>query len=78
MRLLAVNNKSNKTNSEKRILYFSHIRLQKQHSSLTITLSMELAKTQCYEFECFEDDYSLTISMQGCRINTRKFNTKGT
>ena len=36
MRLLAVNNKSNKTNSEKRILYFSwigHIRVQKQHSS---------------------------------------------
>ena len=42
----------------------------------SITLSMELAKTQCYEFECFEDNYSLTISMQGCRINTRKFNTK--
>ena len=21
---------------------------------------MELAKTQCYEFECFEDNYSLT------------------
>ena len=35
----------------------------------SITLSMELAKTQCYEFECFEDNYSLTISMQGCRIN---------
>ena len=28
----------------------------------SITLSMELAKTQCYEFECFEDSYSLTIS----------------
>ena len=42
------------------------------------TLSMELAKTQCYEFECFEDNYSLTISLQGCRINTRKFNTGGT
>ena len=27
----------------------------------SITLSMELAKTQCYEFECFEDNYSLTI-----------------
>ena len=38
----------------------------------SITLSMELAKTQCYEFECFEDNYSLTISPQGCRINTRK------
>ena len=24
----------------------------------SITLSMELAKTQCYEFECFEDNYS--------------------
>ena len=44
----------------------------------TITLSMELAKTQCYEFECFEDNYSLTISTQGCRINTRKFDIKGT
>ena len=43
----------------------------------SITLSMELAKTQCYEFECFEDNYSLTISTQaGCRINTRKINTK--
>ena len=41
-------------------------------------LSIELAKTQCYEFECFEDNYSLTISMQGRRINTRKFNTRGT
>ena len=40
----------------------------------SITLSMELAKTQSHEFECFEDNYSLTISMQGCRINTRKFN----
>ena len=44
----------------------------------SITLSMELAKTQCYEFECFEDNYSLTISTHGFRINTRKFNTKGT
>ena len=44
----------------------------------SITLSMELAKTQSHEFECFEDNYSLTISTQGCRINTRKFNTKGT
>ena len=41
-------------------------------------LSMELAKTQCYEFQCFEDNYSLTISTQGCRISTRKFNTKAT
>ena len=43
-------------------------------------MSIELAKTQCtcYEFECFEDNYSLTISAQGCRINTRKFNTRGT
>ena len=44
----------------------------------SITLSMELVKTQCYEFECFEDNYLLTISTQGRRINTRKFNTKGT
>ena len=45
----------------------------------SITLSMELVKTQCYEFECFEDNYSLTISCtQGCRINKRKFNAKGT
>ena len=43
----------------------------------SITLSMELAKTQGYEFECFEGNYSLTFSMQGCRINIRKFNTKG-
>ena len=39
-------------------------------------MSMELAKTQCYEFKCFEDNYSLTISTQGCPINTRKINTK--
>ena len=44
----------------------------------SITLSMELTKTQRYEFECFEDNYSLTISKQGCRINTRNFNTKET
>ena len=44
----------------------------------SITLRMELAKTQSREFECFEDNYSLTISTQGCRINTRKFDTKGT
>ena len=44
----------------------------------SITLSMELAKTQSHEFECFEDNYSLTISTQGCGINKRKFNTKGT
>ena len=43
----------------------------------SITLSMELTKNQSHEFECFEDNYSLTISTQGCRINTRKFNTKG-
>ena len=30
----------------------------------SITLSMELAETQCYEFECFEDSYSLTITTQ--------------
>ena len=44
----------------------------------SIALSMELAKTQSHEFECFEDNYSLAISTQGCRINARKFNTKGT
>ena len=44
----------------------------------SVTLSMELVKIQCYEFECFEDNYSLTFRTQGCRINTRKFNTKGT
>ena len=26
----------------------------------SITLSMELAKTQCYKFKCFEDNYLLT------------------
>ena len=30
----------------------------------SITLKMELAKTQCYELECFEDNYSLTTSTQ--------------
>ena len=35
----------------------------------SITLSMELPKTQSHEFECFEDNYSLTISTQGCRIS---------
>ena len=44
----------------------------------SITLSMELVKTQCYEFECFKDNYSLTISPQGCQISTRKFNTSRT
>ena len=42
----------------------------------SITLSMELVKPDSHEFECFEDNYSLTVSTQGCRINTRKFNTK--
>ena len=92
MRLLAVNNKSNKTNSEKRILYFSqshqasktawqsHVLIKEMQGmgKESITLSMELAKTQCYEFECFEDNYSLTISTQRCRINSRKFNSKET
>ena len=40
MRLLVVNNKSNKTNSEKRILHFSYISLQKQHSSLMYWLKI--------------------------------------
>ena len=39
---------------------------------------MEFAKIQCYEFECFDDHYSLTISTQGCWINPRKVNTKKT
>ena len=30
-----------------------------RHGKELITSSMELAKTQCYEFECFEDNYSL-------------------
>ena len=38
----------------------------------SITLSMEFfseqAKTQCYEFKCSEDNYSLTISTQGYRV----------
>ena len=34
----------------------------------SITLTMELAKTQSHEFECFEENYSLTISTQGRRI----------
>ena len=42
----------------------------------SITLSMEVAKTQSHEFECFEDNYSLTISTQGCRINTRSLTPK--
>ena len=40
MRILAVKNKSNKTNSEKGILYFSYIRLEKQHSSLMYWLKI--------------------------------------
>ena len=44
----------------------------------SIMLSMESAKTQCYEFECFEDNSALTISTQGCRINTAKIDTKKT
>ena len=28
----------------------------------SITLRMELAKTQCYEFECFEDNYYLGVA----------------
>ena len=40
VRLLVVNNKSNQTNSEKRILYFSYTRLQKQHSSLMYWLKI--------------------------------------
>ena len=35
-----MNNKSNKTNSDKTILYFSYIRLQKQHSSVMYLLKI--------------------------------------
>ena len=43
----------------------------------SITLSMELAKTQCYEFEGFEDNYSLTSARRpGCRINMQGFKTQ--
>ena len=42
----------------------------------SITLNMELPKTQCYEFECFEDNFSLTISTQGCRINSTQGSLK--
>ena len=73
-----MNNKSNKTNSKKRILYFSQshqasktaqqsrvlIKDMQYMGKESITLSMELAKTQCYEFQCFEVNYSLTISTQ--------------
>ena len=27
----------------------------------SVTVSMELPKTQCYEFECFEDNFPLKI-----------------
>ena len=40
MRLLAVSNKSNKTNSEKKNSLFFYIRLQKQHNSLMYWLLM--------------------------------------
>ena len=35
-----------------------------------LVIRPQLAKTQSQEFECFEDNYSTTISAQGCRINT--------
>ena len=44
----------------------------------SITLSIELAITHCYEFECLENNYSLTISTQECRIITNNFNTRRT
>ena len=64
--------------------YSKKSNIQEAHLSKTsmgkesITMSMELAKTQCYEFKGFQDNYLLTISTQGCRIDARKFNTKGT
>ena len=93
MKLLAVNNNSNKTISEKRILYFSYIRLQKQYSSLMYWLKtckawvrsqlrgarnwLKLNVTSSNVLRII-NNYSLTISTQKCRINTKKFNTKGT
>ena len=76
MRLLAVNNKSNETNIEKKN---SHVLIKDKQGMRkeSIRLSMELAQT-CYEFESFEDNYSPTISTQECRINKRKFNTRET
>ena len=73
-----------KTNSEKNNFLFFLVTSGLKNSIAvscmgkeSITLSMELAKTQCYEFEGFENNYSLTMSTQGCGINSRKFNTKG-
>ena len=57
MRLLAVNNKSNKTNSEKRILHFSCTRLQKQHSSLMYWLKICEAWVRsqlCWAWNCLK------------------------
>ena len=67
-------------------IFLSHIRLQKQHSSLMYWLKICKAWVRSqlrwawnwlklnvtYEFECFEDNHSLTISTQA-RINTKKF-----
>ena len=49
-----------------------------QFVSVFFVYSLFLLISSCYEFDVFEDNYSLTFSTQGCRIKTRKFNIKGT
>ena len=49
-----------------------------QFVSVFFVYSLFLLISSCYEFDVFEDNYSLTVSTQGCRIKTRKFNIKGT
>ena len=54
-------------------IFLSHIWLQKQRSSLMYWLKICKAwirsqlRWVCYEFECFADNCSLTISTQGCK-----------
>ena len=38
---------------------------------------MEMAKTQCREFKCFKDNYSLTISTQDVGLTQGSLMTKG-
>ena len=49
-----------------------------QFVSVFFVYSLFLLISSCYEFDVFEDNYPLTVSTQGCRIKTRKFNIKGT
>ena len=49
-----------------------------QFVSVFFVYSLFLLISSCYEFDVFEDNYSLTVNTQGCRIKTRKFNIKGT